>query len=93
MRRLWEATSTVPIHHSVGTPLHAKTMVVERILALIGITNLDNHCFAFEFNEEINSSCTTPLSPVSLKKRLLRRSEAFEKVDRLMSSLACRHVT
>lgn len=29
-------------------------MVVERILALIGITNLDNHCFAFEFNEEIN---------------------------------------
>jgi len=24
--------------------------------------------FAFEFNEEINSSCTTPLSPVSLTK-------------------------
>lgn len=42
------------MHHSLGTPLHAKTMVVERILALIGITNLDNHSFAFEFNEEIN---------------------------------------
>ena len=52
MRRLWEATSTVPIHHSLGTPLHAKTMVVERILALIGITNLDNRSFAL--NEEIN---------------------------------------